>query len=54
MCQANSENIMVIKGILQVFDPALELEINFYKTKLRGIGVEQIMLQRFPAMFNCS
>jgi len=45
---------MVIKSILQVFEVALGLKIIFYKTKLKGIGVEQIMLQRFTAMFNCS
>ena len=52
-CEANTKSIFNIKAILQCFELALGLRVNFLKSKIGGTGLDQLLLQRFATILNC-
>ena len=38
---------------LNCFELSSRLKVNFMKSKIGGLGVEQIMIQRFATILNC-
>jgi len=53
LCEANTKSIFNIKTILQCFELALGLRVNFLKSRIGGTGSDQLSLQRFAAILNC-
>jgi len=49
-CEANNKSIFNIKAILLCFELAFGLRVNFLKSKIGGIGIDQLSLQRFAAI----
>lgn len=43
---------MVIKVILRSFELAFELRINFFKSKIRGIGINTEAVDQFSMILN--
>jgi len=54
LCQVETHNILVIKSIIRCFKFALGLKVDFYRSKLGGIGVDHYTLDRFSIMVNCN
>ncbi|XP_028112042.1 uncharacterized protein LOC114310295 [Camellia sinensis] len=52
-CEANWEEIMAIKRILRCFELMSGLKINFHKSKVCGIGIEDDLVKAFAKMLNC-
>ncbi|XP_068466471.1 uncharacterized protein [Phaseolus vulgaris] len=52
-CEANVKSVFNIKATLYCFELSFRLKVNFLKSKLGGLGVEQIMIQCFAAILNC-
>ena len=52
-CEANVKSIFNIKAALNCFELASGLKVNFMKSKLGGVGVKQISIQRFATILNC-
>jgi len=52
-CEANVKSVFNIKATLYCFELSFGLKVNFLKSKLGGLGVEQIMIQCFAAILNC-
>lgn len=53
MCQPNTQNVITLKAILRCFELVVGLKVNFYKSKLVGIGVTKLYIQSFASMLNC-
>ena len=53
VCSPKTQNIVVIKSILRCFEIASRLKVNFHKTKLGSIGMQNRMIERFSIMLNC-
>jgi len=53
MCDAKVQNIGVIKAILRSFELVSELRVNFFKTKIGGLGLYAILLKDFSNILNC-
>jgi len=53
MCKAINKNVMIIKGSLRCFEMTSGLKVNLHKSKLEGIGVQPLTLQRFATILNC-
>jgi len=51
--EANTKSIFNIKAILQCFELASRLRVNFLKSRIGGTGLDQLSLQRFAAILNC-
>jgi len=51
-CEANVKSVFNIKATLYCFELSFGFKVNFMKSKLGGLGVEQIMIQRFVTIFN--
>jgi len=43
-----------IKVILNCFELSSDLKVNFLKSRIGGVEVDQSVIQRFPAIINCS
>jgi len=54
VCKAKTQNIVVLKSILICFEIASGLKVNFNKSKLGSMGVQDNMVQRFSTILNCS
>ena len=52
-CATNVKNIFNIKVVLNCFELAYGLKVNFMKSKVGGLGVEQTMIKHFVAILNC-
>ena len=52
-CEANVKSIFNIKAALNCFELASGLKVNFMKSKLGGVGVKKISIQRFATILNC-
>jgi len=52
-CEANVKSVFNIKATLNWFELSSGLKVNFMKSKIGGLGVEQIMMQGFAAILNC-
>lgn len=53
MGQPNTQNVITLKAILRCFELVVGLKVNFYKSKLVGIGVTKLYIQSFASMLNC-
>jgi len=53
MCEAKIQNAWVIKSILRSFELASGLRVNFFKTKIGGVGLEVTLLKQFSNILNC-
>ncbi|KHN01947.1 hypothetical protein glysoja_040779, partial [Glycine soja] len=51
--KAKVENVLLIKSMLRCFELVSSLKINFFKSSLGAIGVENDLLTRFAGMLNC-
>jgi len=52
-CETNVKSVFNIKAALYCFELSSRLKVNFMKSKLGGLGVEQIVIQCFVAILNC-
>ena len=52
-CETNVKSVFNIKATLYCFDLSSRLKVNFMKSKLGGLAVEQIMIQHFVEILNC-
>jgi len=52
MCEANIQNAWVIKTILRSFELASRLRVNFFKTKIGGVGMEATLVKDFSNILN--
>jgi len=53
-CEANTKSIFNIKAILQCFKLSSGLRVNFVKSRIGGLGLDQVVLQQFAAILNCN
>ena len=51
-CEANCKSIFNIKVDLNYFELSSGLKVNFMKSRLGGLGVDQLTIQRFLAILN--
>lgn len=51
--KATVHNILTIKSVLRCFELVSGLKINFHKSKLAGIGVEERETWRLASLLNC-
>lgn len=49
----SSKNIWCIKALLQLFECVYGLKVNFHKSQLFGINVEDIWLNQAAIFLNC-
>jgi len=52
-CETNTNSVFNLKVILNCFELASGLKVNFLNSKIGGVGVVQSLVQRFAAIFNC-
>src|ERR1044072_564640 len=52
-CEATMQNVVVIKSILRCFELASGLKVNFHKSSLGGIAVDNTSFDQFLAFLNC-
>jgi len=52
-CEANAKSVFNIKAILQCFELSSGLRVNFGKSRIGGMGMDQVVLQRFATILNC-
>jgi len=52
-CKASARSVFVIKVILNCFELASGLKVNFQKSSVGGIGCNNLLLQSFAAVLNC-
>jgi len=52
-CKANVKIVFNIRVILNYFELASGLKVNFFKTRLGGVGVDQMKIFRFATILNC-
>lgn len=50
--EASLQNILTLKSILQCFEMASGMQVNFYKSSIIGINMEKRALQMFTGIFN--
>jgi len=53
MCDAKVQNVWAIKVILRCFELVSRLRVNFFKTKIGGLGLGVILLKEFSNILNC-
>jgi len=53
-CEVDVKNITVIKCFLRCFEVASGLKVNFRKSKVAGIVVQNIEIQRYSVILNCN
>ena len=52
-CKASVKSVFNIKVILNFFELAFGLKVNFLKSRISGVGVDQTFILRFAAILNC-
>ena len=52
-CKANTKSVFNMKAILLCFELAFGLKVNFVKSTISGLGLDQSLLQNFAAILNC-
>jgi len=52
-CEANTKSVFTIKVMLNCFDLASGLKVNFLKSRIGGLGVDMFEIQRFVVLLNC-
>ncbi|GKV24205.1 hypothetical protein SLEP1_g33843 [Rubroshorea leprosula] len=53
-CEANEQNVMVLKSILRSFEMISGLKVNFFKSSLVGLNVEKVSLEAYAEKLNCA
>ncbi|XP_028082409.1 uncharacterized protein LOC114283731 [Camellia sinensis] len=53
-CEANLEEILCIKRLLRCFEVVSGLKINYSKNMAIGVGVDEVSLDQYAAILNCS
>lgn len=53
MGEISLNNVLVIKAMLRNFELISMLKVNFFKTRIGGIGVGDEVLERFSDILNC-
>jgi len=53
LCKANIKSVFNIKIILNCFELAFGLEVNFLKSRFGRVGVDQIVILHFVTILNC-
>ena len=49
-CEANTKHVFNLKVILNCFELAFGLKVNFLKSGIGGVGVDQSMVQHFATI----
>ena len=52
--KASLENIITIKSVLRCFELASDLKINFHKSKIGKLGINEYDMEMFSKVLNCS
>ena len=52
-CEANCKSVFNTKVALNCFELSFGLQVNFMKSRLGGLGVDQLTIQRFATILNC-
>ena len=52
-CKVNIKSVFNIKVMLNCFELAFSLKMNFFKSRLGGVGVDQTKILRFATILNC-
>ena len=52
-CEANTKSVFAIKVILNCFELASSRKVNFMKSRVGGLGVDKLVIQRFATILNC-
>lgn len=52
-CEAEREELVHIKRILRCFEVLSGLKINFHKSMLCGVGLNDVEVNQFTSIFNC-
>ena len=52
-CETNIKSVFTIKVMLNCFDLASDLKVNFLKSRIGGLGVDKFEIQHFVALLNC-
>jgi len=52
-CKAKVQSVFVIKAILNCFELASGLKVNFQKSSVRGVSGSYLLIQHFAAILNC-
>ncbi|CAL5430761.1 unnamed protein product [Camellia sinensis] len=53
-CEANLEEILCIKRLLRCFEVVSGLKINYSKSMVIGVGVDEVSLDQYADILNCS
>ncbi|CAL5412431.1 unnamed protein product [Camellia sinensis] len=53
-CEAEWVEVVTIKRILRCFEILLGLKINYHKSVIAGIGVDEVLLRSFASRLNCA
>ncbi|GKU93781.1 hypothetical protein SLEP1_g7347 [Rubroshorea leprosula] len=53
-CEANEQNVMVLKSILRSFEMISGLKVNFFKSSLVGLNVDKVNLEDYAEKLNCA
>ena len=53
VCQPNYQSILVIKAILRNYEVVSGLRVNFYKSKVGGVGILEMDMTIFCKCLNC-
>ena len=53
VCQPNYQSILAIKAILCSFEVVSSLRVNFYKSKVGGVGISKMDMTIFSKCLNC-
>ena len=52
-CEANTKSVFTSKVMLNCFKLTYGLKVNFFKSRIGGLGVDKLVIQRFIALLNC-
>jgi len=52
-CKATSKSVFCLKSILNFFELASGLKVNFLKSSIGGVGVDTFTIRCFAKMLNC-
>ena len=52
--EASIQNVLTVKSILQCFEISSGLKVNFFKSNLTGLNVEEGQLRMFANVLNCN
>jgi len=52
-CKAQAQSVLVIKAILNCFELASGLKVNFQKSSVGGVGCSPLLVEQFTTILNC-